>query len=272
MRLRRLCLEVFAFRRFFNEPIEISRFPGAQCKHWKLRHATDLSFCGEVLQRLADETEVLFRFHFAKNSGDSPCDVDDESAALSAHVFSAIHALLDPDAVALHDFLFRIGKNRERQFVFIDKLSVALRRIDADAEDFGFAGKAFPGIAKAAGLRGAARRIVFRIKIDNQRRAAEIAQCNPPTFIVLGAHGDGVELRRSVAHLQFGIATTHVSKTIIRMPTAQRRIPMRTLSYFSSTPSLSLLSPASVRDVNKTIPATVAIESTAVRTAKPPQP
>src|SRR5882724_7573909 len=48
MRFRRLCLEIFAFRRFFSEPIEIDRFPGAQCKHRNRRGEPFFHF-GEIL-------------------------------------------------------------------------------------------------------------------------------------------------------------------------------------------------------------------------------
>src|SRR2546423_12310523 len=108
MRLRRLCLEILAFRRFFSEPIEISRFPGAQCKHRKQWRATVLSLRRQLVQRLPDQTDVLLGFYLSKNRSDPSGTVDDESAPLRAHVFFAVHALLHPDAETVYDFLFRV--------------------------------------------------------------------------------------------------------------------------------------------------------------------
>ena len=107
MRFRRLCLEIFAFRRFFNEPIEIARFPGAQCKHRNRGGATDLSFAGQLLQSVAHQACVLLRLHLAEDCGDPTAAVDHECAALGAHVFSAIHAFLDPDLVGSHEKFIR---------------------------------------------------------------------------------------------------------------------------------------------------------------------
>src|SRR5436190_5052910 len=259
MRLRRLCLEIFAFRRFFSEPIEISRFPGAQCKHRKRRDATVLSFCREVLQGVAHQVDMLFRLYLAKNRRDPPATVDDESAALRAHVFFSIHAFFNPYAVAVHDFLFGIGENRKRQIVFVDELSVTPHGIDTDAENFRFLAHATPGIAKAAGLHRAAGRVVFRIKIENDGRALKTAKGYVLAVAVFAAHRERIERRRFISHFQF-VAGLHVSNTMIRIPTAHSKTPISTLSYFSNTPSFSLLRPARVSDVNRTIPATVAME------------
>ena len=46
MRLRRLCFEIFALRRFFREPIRVSaarRVGGSKCKHVMRRTATSSS-------------------------------------------------------------------------------------------------------------------------------------------------------------------------------------------------------------------------------------
>src|SRR5437764_12662408 len=105
MRLRRLCLEIFAFRRFFSEPIEIDRFPGAQCKHRNRRRATVLSFRRELAQSCAHEINVFLRLYLAKNRGDTTATVDDERAAFRAHVCYAVHAFLNPYALTGHEFL-----------------------------------------------------------------------------------------------------------------------------------------------------------------------
>ena len=70
---------------------------------------------------------------------------------------------------------------------------MALRGIDTDAEDFRLSPYSFPRITKAARLRGATRRIVFRIKIKNHRRAAKIAQRNFLTVAIFAAYCERVE-------------------------------------------------------------------------------
>src|SRR5882724_2014733 len=271
MRFRRLCLEIFAFRRFFSEPIEIDRFPGAQCKHRNRCGATVLSFRRDLAQGFADEADVLLRLYLPKNRENPAGRVDYEGAPLRAHVFLAIHTFLNPDAVPVHDLLFGIGENRERLIIFIDKLSVALRRIDTHAKDFRFVAHAAPRITQAARLHRATRCVVFWIKIKNNRPAAKIAKRYVLALAIFAADRDRFECRGRGSHFQL-LTVFHVSKTMISIPTAQSKVPMRTLSYFSSIPSFSLLSPASVSEVNKTIPATVATERTAVSTAKPPHP
>src|SRR5437764_14187200 len=103
MRLRRLWLEIFAFRRFFSEPIEIDRFPGAQCKHRNRRGATALSFRRDLAQGFADEADVFLRLYLPNNRENPAGRVAYEGATLRAHVFFAIHTFLMPHAVSVHD-------------------------------------------------------------------------------------------------------------------------------------------------------------------------
>src|SRR5687768_2851852 len=275
MRLRRLCLEIFAFRRFFREPIDVCsacRFPGAQRKHRMRSSATVLSSRGEFAQRFLDDRGVLFGLHFAKDRRDLSGPIDHERAPLRAHVLFPIHAFLNPDSVSLDDFLLRIGQERKRELIFLNELLVARREINADAEDFRASRQVAPGIAQPAGLHRAPRGVVFRIEIENDWSSVKVCETYLAARSVLTANGDGAKLRRRIPYPQRRSIFVHDSKTIMRMPTAQRSSPIITLSYFSRSPSFTLFKPAMVSEVKITMPATVAIESTAVSTAKPAQP
>src|SRR5579862_3295442 len=65
-------------------------------------------------------------FHLVPDVLDLAFLVDEESGALDAHVFAAIHALLDPDAVFLGDLAFLVRGESEGQLVFLLELVVAL--------------------------------------------------------------------------------------------------------------------------------------------------
>src|SRR2546427_5780898 len=84
--------------------------------------------------------------------------VYEEGAAVDAHVFAAIHALLDPHAVGLAYLAVLVGGEDERQPVLLLELVVRGDR-DARHADHRRAGLAVigEGIAKPAGFRRAAR-------------------------------------------------------------------------------------------------------------------
>src|SRR5205814_4964570 len=125
-------------------------------------------------ERASQNLDVLFRLYPAKNCRNTPVAINDERAALSAHVFFPIHAFLHPNAIRVNNFFVGIGQEGKGQLIFLDKLFVACWRINAHAEDFRARTQFAPGIAHATRLDGASRRIVFRIKIENDRGSAKI--------------------------------------------------------------------------------------------------
>src|SRR6266513_5710674 len=129
--------------------------------------------------------------------------VDHESSSLGAHVFFSEEILFHPHAVILHECLIRIGKERERQPEFIDKFLMTSGRIHAHTKNLSTAFHFFPGIAQAARLRRAARRIVLRIKIENDTLTTEIRKLYFLTCSVFSADSSGLEFRRSIANLEF---------------------------------------------------------------------
>src|ERR1700731_3163874 len=61
--------------------------------------------------------------------------VDQEGAAVDAHVFAAIHALFDPDAVALGYLAVRVGSEDEGQRVLLLELVVRGDRVARYADN-----------------------------------------------------------------------------------------------------------------------------------------
>src|SRR5213080_3946575 len=152
---------------------------------------------------LPQKIDVFVWLHLAKDFRDTAFGVDDKSGSLGAHVFLAEEILFHPHAVTLHQCLIRIGKERERQPEFIDKFLMTSRRIHAHTKNLSTAFHFFPGIAQAARLRSAARRIVLWIKIENDAFTTEIRKLYFPTCSVFSADSSGPEFRRSIADLEF---------------------------------------------------------------------
>src|SRR5262249_4475133 len=90
---------------------------------------------------------VVGGVHFTEDCGDFSIGGDDEGAALGAHVFAAIERFFDPHAVGVDDVVRFIDEEGERERVLRDELGVALRGVDADAEDGGAFRKLLPRIA-----------------------------------------------------------------------------------------------------------------------------
>src|SRR5438067_7196326 len=121
--------------------------------------------------------------------------VDQEGAAVDAHIFAAVHALLDPDAVFLAHLAVRVGGKDERQLVLLLEFVMRDDRVARHADHCG-AGLAVigEGVTKTASLRGAARGVVLGIKVQHQRLAAQRRQTD--AAITVGGHR---EIRSLVA-------------------------------------------------------------------------
>ena len=74
------------------------------------------------------------------------------------------------------------------------------RRIHADAKDVRVSAEFAPGIAQAARLDGASRRIILRIEIENDGRTAEIRERDLLPGPILSADRLSAELRRQITH------------------------------------------------------------------------
>src|SRR5205085_123206 len=189
-----------------------------------------------------------------------------------AHVFLPIHAFFHPDAVVVNDFLFRIGKKREGQLILGDELLVARRRVDAYPENLRATVEFAPSITQPAGLRGTSRRGIFRIKIEDDRPAAELRQPNESPGSIFSADCGGGEVWRRIADGEDREICGHFSKRIISTPTAHNKRPITAASYFSKERSLTCSIPVRARPVKATMPAIVPTVRMIVRRAKPCQP
>src|SRR5215831_2569915 len=111
------------------------------------------------------------------HAADDAGSIDQKGGALDAHIFSAVHALLDPHAVFLAHIPAGVGGQDERQPMLLLELVVRGHRILRYADHH----RSCPaivreGIAKAASLGGAARGVVLRVEIEHHLLAAELGQ------------------------------------------------------------------------------------------------
>src|SRR6266851_444248 len=151
--------------------------------------AASPSQCFHCLQHLVDMAGHL---HLVPDLGHGAGLVDQEGGALDAHVLATIEALLDPGAVLRADLAVLVGHQREGEAVFLLELVVLLHAVLGDADHRSLhLGEVGQGIAKAAGLGGAARRVVLGIEVEHDRFAAQVRQ-----FQFLAAVGGGAEVRR----------------------------------------------------------------------------
>ena len=143
--------------------------------------------------------------NLAENGLDFPIRIDDESRAFGAHVFFPIHALFDPYAVGLHDGAGFVADERKRKRMLGEEFGVALRRINADAENQGVLGEDFGmPVADATGLRGASGRVILWIKIENDFFAAKAGEADGLAFGEGVANCYGGEIWSGIAGLEFG--------------------------------------------------------------------
>src|SRR5262245_29338298 len=135
--------------------------------------------------------------HLAPHLGHRAGLVDQEGRPVDAHVLAAIEALLDPGAVLLADLAILVGHQREVQPVFLLELVVPVDAVLADADhlrlDLAEVGQL---VAEAAGLGGAARRVVLGIEVEHHRLAAQLRQLE-----LLAAVGRRREIGRLLAFL-----------------------------------------------------------------------
>src|SRR5690349_1041922 len=121
------------------------------------------------------------RFHPAPGVAHRAVGGDDEGGAFDAPEGLAVGVALFPDAVLGADLVVGITEQGERQAELGGEALMRLDIVGADAEDHRVAA-GDPGvyIAQAAGLGGAAWRVVGGVKVEHHRAAAEAAQGDVP--------------------------------------------------------------------------------------------
>jgi hypothetical protein len=144
---------------------------------------------------------VISRFHLAMDRSDLPFRIDDKRAALGTHILATVHALLNPDAVRFHNGPVFIDQQREGKNVFLDEFRMASGAIDTHPEYDSLPGKLLPYVPQAARLRGAARRIVLRVEIQNDDLSPKILK-RDALAIVRSPDCEGAEFRCRIAGLK----------------------------------------------------------------------
>ncbi len=112
--------------------------------------------------------------------------IDDESGTDDAHGCFAIELLLLQDAIVLNRLKLWIGKQYERQIVFFGEFHMGFDAVFADADDRYVAFFEFVVVFREPdGLSRAARRIVLRIKVQDDFASFEIRQGDSlPVFVL----------------------------------------------------------------------------------------
>ena len=90
--------------------------------------------------------------------------------------------------------------------------------------------------------------------------------------VLFGGRVANFTLKTTSRRTRIAHGVSYFSRTIINTPSVQSKPPMIPLSYFSRKRRLSFSRLLRVSQVKTTIPKTVAIERTAVSSAKPIQP
>ena len=76
------------------------------------------------------------RLYLAKDRGEAAVSADDKGRPFNAHVLFSHKAFLYPNAVVIHHFALRIGKQRKGELEFVDEFSMTGRGVGADTEEF----------------------------------------------------------------------------------------------------------------------------------------
>src|SRR5579883_1822630 len=135
--------------------------------------------------------------HLAPDAAHHALLVDEVGCTLDSHIFPAIHALLDPDAVALADFALGVGGKDERKLVLLLEFVVRGYAVLRDADDHRRHLAEFrEGVAEPAGFGRAARRVVLGIEIEHDLLAAQFGERD--LAVAVGRQG---EIRRFLTDL-----------------------------------------------------------------------
>src|SRR4029077_18420559 len=110
------------------------------------------------LRRLQHLVHMTRHLDLVPDVADDAFLVDQEGRPLDAHVFAAVHALLDPRTIGLGDLSLLVGGEDEGELVLLLELVVPGHSVAAEADDHGLAlAEAGEAVADPAGLGRAAR-------------------------------------------------------------------------------------------------------------------
>jgi hypothetical protein len=107
--------------------------------------------------------------------------VDEERAALDAHVLATVHALFLVDVEQSADLLLRVGQQLERKTILRPELLVRGERIGRDADDFrARLAELRIQVPESLAFLRAARGVVARVEVDHDVAAGQAGE--PPGF------------------------------------------------------------------------------------------
>src|SRR4030095_14050992 len=133
--------------------------PATSARRGSRSVATTVSGAG----RREELVGVALGLDLGPHRGDFPFLVDQVCHAPDAHELAAVHVVLAPRAVVLHDLLVGVGEQREGERELVGKLLVRLLVVGRDSENRDLLPAEFrPAVAKGAGLLRTAWRVVLR--------------------------------------------------------------------------------------------------------------
>ena len=125
--------------------------------------------------------------HFVEDLRDLAFFVDQERGALDAHVLFTVHRLLFPNAVFLHDVLFRIGKQVEGKIVFRPEFLMRLFTVGGNAEQlYILFVEGVVRVPERACFERSARCVVFRIEKQHNSLAFEVRKLYRIPVLIFG--------------------------------------------------------------------------------------
>src|SRR3954462_6029893 len=144
-----------------------------------------------VPKRLEHLIVVRLRRGLRDDVHDGAVGVDDERRAVHAHVGLAVHRLLAPGPVLLGDRVVGVREQREVEVLLVVELADRLDGVGRHAEDADARGLVVGAVvANAARLRRAAGGVRLGIEVEDDGRAAQVAEAHG-VAVVVGARGRG---------------------------------------------------------------------------------
>lgn len=126
-------------------------------------------------QSLHNLPRMVARFHLVEYLGNEAVFVYHHRSAVHAVEEFAVQRFRSPDSIRLEDGFVCIGQQRERELVFGLELEVGCRAVGTDAEHLeAVQAQHIVVVAQVAGFCGAAGRVVFGIKKEDELFASEI--------------------------------------------------------------------------------------------------
>src|SRR5262249_40437220 len=128
-------------------------------------------------QRVEHRLDVAVDLHLREDLLHLAIGPDDHRRADRADALLAVEDLLAPRAVLFVDLRVRVAEQRKLEVVLRGELAVPLDRVARDAEhDGALLGQLLALRLEALRLARAARRVVLRVEVEDDRLAGEVGE------------------------------------------------------------------------------------------------